>query len=161
MRHLSASEAMNSFQPVGLAIGVTLELLTTEEGGRTRPIGDSDYPPGGYRPNWGLPGMTPPQQTGGPVLCFEHIPVAPGDTLRAVIVPMFPDDVPAWRELVAGDALLMYDGTRIHGRAAVAWSVDTVNCPPPRGTPVMQTRLSDDDLKSFDAWAKGGPTPRP
>ena len=69
-RDLSASEAMNSFRPVGLTIGVDLEFLRTDEGGRARPIGGADYPPGGYRPNWGLPGMAPPEQTGGPVLCF-------------------------------------------------------------------------------------------
>lgn len=93
------------------------------------------------------------------MLCFGHVPAAPGDRLRAVIVPMFPDEVAGWRDLVAGDALVMYEGTRIYGRATVVWATEIGNTAPPRGTPVMGNRISDDHLTRFESWARGGPAP--
>ncbi|MCO8125850.1 hypothetical protein NHL50_01345 [Acidimicrobiia bacterium EGI L10123] len=93
----------------GFALGIELEVVKTEDGGRVNPIGGDDYPPMAYRPNWGLPGMTPPEQTGGPVLCFGHYPVSPGDRVRAVVVSMFPDRVPSWSDVRVGDVLPMYD----------------------------------------------------
>lgn len=95
------------------------------------------------------------------MLCFGHVPAAPGDRLRAVIVPMFPDEVPGWRDLVAGDPLVMYEGSRVCGRAMATWAVEIGDAPPPRGRPIMGNRLSEDDLTRFEWWAKGGPTPLP
>ncbi len=68
-----------------LAIGLDLTLLPTTEGGRSAAIRFET--PLGYRPNWGLPGMTGTDQTGAPVLCSSASPLAPGDSARAVIIP--------------------------------------------------------------------------
>ena len=134
-------------------------MVRTEDGGRQRPIGGDPYPPGGYRANWGLPGMEPGEQAGGPVLCFGHLPVSPGDTVRAVIIPMFPEHVGSWWDLTVGDHLLLYEGSRVCGRACVAWAITTESARSPRGTAVMQYRVTDDDLERFSAWARGGPVP--
>lgn len=130
-----------------LAVGVELTMLTTAEGGRHNPIGGDEYPPCGYRPNWGLPGMTPPEQTGAPVQCFGHFPVMLGDTLRAVLIPMFPEEVPGWHDLRGGEELPMYEGARVCGRATVVW-IRAVTLPLPESD---ATRLAE--------WAKGGHEP--
>ncbi len=130
-----------------LAIGVDLTVLTRAEGGRRNPIGGDGYTPCGYRPNWGLPGMTPPAQTGGPVQCFGHHPVLLGDTLRAVLIPMFPDEVPGWHDLRGGEVLPMYEGSRVCGRATVLW-IRAVTLP-----------LPEPDAARFAEWARGGPEP--
>jgi hypothetical protein len=132
----------------GYALGVDLQVVATEDGGRTKPIGIADeYPPMQYRPNWGLPGMAPPEQTGAPVVCFGSYPVLPGDTLRAVIIPMFPDRVGAWSFVEVGDPLLMYEGSRVCGRATVRWVRRS------------QHPVPESDQARFCDWAGGGPDP--
>lgn len=127
-----------------LAVGVELTVLTTAEGGRHNPIGGDGYPPCGYRHNWGLPGMTPPAQTGAPVQCFGHDPVELGDTVGAVLIPMFPDDVPGWHDLRGGEVLPMYEGSRVCGRATVIW-IEEVALP-----------LPATDAARFAEWARSG-----
>jgi hypothetical protein len=74
------------------AFGVLLRLTSTAEGGRRAPVlgGSAAEVRFKYRPDWGLRGMVPPEQAGAPVLGFDRTPVHPGDTVRAVIVPLFP-----------------------------------------------------------------------
>ncbi len=106
-----------------LALGIELHFVPTAEGGRKTAL------PGGcepvdrftYRPNWGLPGWVDGDQTGAPVLGFSRSDIQPGDDVRAVIVPMFPEDVPAWHDVAAGDVLRMYEGSRICGLGVVVW----------------------------------------
>lgn len=125
-----------------LAVGVELTLLTTAEGGRRNPIGGSEYPACSYRPNWGLPGMTPPEQTGAPVQCFGHYPVMLGDAVRAVLIPMFPQEVPGWNELRGGEILPMYEGSRVCGRATVVWITE------------VALPLPESDAAGFAQWAR-------
>ncbi len=129
-----------------LALGLTLRLLTTEEGGRTKPLGPSDgeYVKFQYRPNWGLPGMVGIDQVGAFVLWFGGFPVALGNTTRAVIVPFAPGSLPLWREVRPGDELRMFEGARVCGRAVVEWARRTQ-----RPVPV-------DDQGQYIAWAEGG-----
>ncbi len=131
----------------GFALGIELAFVKTEDGGRTNPIGGDIYTPLGYRPNWGLPGMTPPEQTGGPVLCFGRYPVHPGDRVRAVIIPMFPDRVPTWAAVAVGDVLPMYEGARVCGRGTVRWISQA------------QLPVSEHDHARFCEWTRGGPEP--
>ena len=110
------------------AFGLLLRLTTTAEGGRTTPLAggrgtDTRFE---YRPNWGLPGMTPPEQTGAPVLGFDQTSIAPGDTVRVVIVPPYPPMVQAWTQVQPGDDLPMYEGSRICGHGRVLWRRDTM-----------------------------------
>ena len=70
-----------------VAFGIDLRLTTTAEGGRRTPLlggwdRDQRF---NYRPNWGLPTMTLPEQTGAPVFAFSRRNIAPGETCRAVI----------------------------------------------------------------------------
>jgi hypothetical protein len=70
--------------------------------------------------------MTPPEQTGAPVLAFSLPKVHPGETARAVIMPIFPEIIPRWRcEVVVGVVLPMYEGTRVVGHGAVLWVAET------------------------------------
>jgi hypothetical protein len=129
-----------------LALGITLRLLTSEKGGRTKPLG----PPGGgyvkfqYRPNWGLPGVIGAEQVGALVLWLGRSPVALGDTTRAVIVPSLPGLLPVWRDARPGDELRMFEGPRVCGRAVVEWVKRT------------QRPIPDEDQDRFEAWAEGG-----
>jgi hypothetical protein len=61
-----------------------------------------------YRPNWGLPSMAPPEQSGAPVLAFSRDVVLPGESVHAVIVTLFPEMVAQWdREVTPGVSLPM------------------------------------------------------
>ncbi|WP_157537087.1 hypothetical protein [Nocardioides sp. Root190] len=106
-----------------LAIGIDLDFVSTAEGGRTTPLLGGADPENRftYRPNWGLPGWPDGDQTGAPVLGFAKADVEPGESTRAVIVPMFFEQVPAWLDVQPGDVLRMYEGSRICGRATVRW----------------------------------------
>lgn len=112
---------MDSFST--LALGIDLHLVPTSDGGRQTALkGGCDA--GNrftYRPNWGLPGWEDGEQTAAPVLSFSRSNIQPGDDVLAVIVPLFPAEVPAWRDLAVGDGLRMYEGPRICGRGAVLW----------------------------------------
>jgi hypothetical protein len=131
-----------------LAIGLDLTLVPTAEGGRSAPV--SFATPLGYRPNWGLPGMTGTDQTGAPVLCSSVSPLAPGDSARAVVIPLTDAHMVEWRLLDQGDKLRMFEGPRVCGHATVRWA-DNTSLPVP-GT----------DEARFRAWASSsddGPRP--
>lgn len=105
-----------------LAIGVDLALVPTAEGGRETPLlgGHAAGQRFTYRPNWGLPGWPDGEQTAALVLGFSRSNIAPGEQVRAIIVPLFVD-VAEWDNLQEGDALRMYEGARICGRARICW----------------------------------------
>jgi hypothetical protein len=136
-----------------LAIGIDLHLVPTAEGGRrTALLGGCD--PGSrftYRPNWGLPGWVDGEQTGAPVLGFSRSDIQPGDHARAVIVPIFPTEVPAWHDIAVSDVLGMYEGSRICGRGTVLW-VKPTTWRMPEDEEVRLTRwLAGDDAASHSA----------
>ena len=124
-----------------LAIGVDLELMSTQDGGRQRPL------PGGsevssrftYRPNWGLPGWPDVEQTAGPVLGFSRTDIRPGDRARAILATLFLDHVPAWWDVSAGDELRLYEGSRVCGLGRVRW-VEPATWPMPEAE---QSRLAE------------------
>jgi hypothetical protein len=106
-----------------LAIGVDLDLVSTEDGGRTTPL-RGGYAEGSrltYRPNWGLPHWPHGEQTAGPVLGFSRTNIHPGDCARAILVPLFLDHAPDWRDVGQGDDLRMYEGPRLCGQGRVRW----------------------------------------
>lgn len=106
-----------------LAIGIELRLVPTAEGDRQTPLLGGCEPENRftYRPNWGLPGWSDGEQTAGPVLGFSSTDIHPGDAARAVVVPLFAEQVPKWREISAGDTLRMYEGSRVCGHGSVVW----------------------------------------
>jgi hypothetical protein len=131
-----------------LAIGLDLTLVPTAEGGRKTPVLFTE--PLRYRPNWGLPGMTGTDQTGAPVLCSSTGTLAPGDSARAVIIPLTDWHMTEWRLLNEGDTLRMFEGPRICGHAVVRWSENT-------SRPIPGT-----DKNRFSAWANSSDDrPRP
>jgi hypothetical protein len=88
--------------------------------------------------------MTPPEQTGAPVLGFSTPTVAPGGTAYAVIATPYPDVVEQWRrEAVPGVVLPMYEGNRVCGHGTVLWRTD-VNLP-----------LSPEQETRFRRWLYG------
>ncbi len=108
-----------------LALGIELHLTPTSEGGRSKPLLDLAARRWAFRPNWGLPSMTPPAQTGAPVLAFSRDTVLPGESVYAVIATPFPELVDQWRlEVEPGVELAMYEGARIYGHATVIWRTD-------------------------------------
>lgn len=117
----------------GLAFGVLLRLTTTAEGGRQTPLtgGWGEEARFAYRPNWGLPGMTPPNQAGALVLGFDQRIIAPGDTTRVVIVPPFPPMMQEWDRVQPGADLPMYEGARVCGHGRVLWRRSTLVPLPP------------------------------
>jgi hypothetical protein len=128
-----------------LAFGLTLRLFTTEEGGRSRPIGhpDSEYVKFQYMPNWALPGMKGKEQIGAGVLWLGTYPVEPGETVRAVVVPLTSKSIPRWRVVAPGDELRLFEGKKVCGLATVEWVRST-------GRPVPES-----DQDRFVAWAQG------
>lgn len=106
-----------------LALGLDLQLVPTADGGRRTPLlgGSDEQHRFQYRPNWGLPGWPDGDQTAGRVLGFACSDIAPGDTVRAIIVAVFLENVLAWTSVRPGDELRMYEGSRICGRAVVRW----------------------------------------
>lgn len=140
--------ADNSPSDSWLAIGLDLTLVPAAEGGRSGPV--SLETPLGYRPNWGLPGMTGTDQTGAPVLCSSTNPLAPGDSARVVIIPLTDAHMVEWRLLGWGDKLRMFEGPRVCGYATVRWAENT-------SLPVPVT-----DQARFRAWASSSDDlPRP
>lgn len=110
-----------------LAFGLLLRLMTTEQGGRRTPLLGGSEPSVRfqYRPNWGLPHMGPPEQTGAPVLAFSKKDVRPGETVRVVIVPPYPQMVSEWARVDVGDELPMYEGLQVCARGTVRWRRNT------------------------------------
>ena len=96
-----------------------------------------------YRPNWGLPGWADGDQTAGPVLGFSHVNIQPGEDVRAVVVPLFPERVTAWREVEPRDTLRMYEGSRICGRGIVCWVEPAT------------WHMADDEQEHFAQWLSG------
>ena len=125
-----------------LAIGLDLTLVSTGQGGRSTPIRFTA--PLGYRPNWGLPGMTGTTQTGAPVLCSSASELAPGGTARAVIIPLTGTHLTEWRLPDPGDTLRMFEGPRICGHATVRWAATT------------HRPLPSADQARFCAWTTSG-----
>jgi len=109
-------------------IAFGLDLMLADEGGRSTPL------PGGhaadyqftYRPNWVLPGMTPPDQAGAPVLGFSRANLRPGDQSHAVIVALFGYKTTQWQDVHPGSVLPMYEGARVVGHGTVLWTQPTV-----------------------------------
>ena len=99
-----------------------------------------------YRPNWGLAGMTPPEQTAAMVFGFSAAPVVPGQVVRAVIVVLYPQTVQQWEEQVdIGSRLPMYEGSRVVGEGRVLW----------RSPAVLP--LDDQKASTFDSWLTSAP----
>ena len=131
-----------------LAIGLDLTLVGADAGGRRTTLLLSK--PFGYRPNWGLPGMTGTEQTGAPVLCSSPVTLEPGDSARVVIVPLTDYHLVEWRLLNRGDKLRMFEGPRVCGHGTVRWTETTIR-PLPVG-----------DEARFRTWAEsGGERPEP
>ena len=95
--------------------------------------------------------MTPPDQTGAPVLAFSRSDVAPGEEVSVVIVPPFPEMVPLWAEVEPGTELPMYEGVRVCGVGRVLWRSPT------------ELPLPEADEQRFLAWltAPHGGEPAP
>jgi hypothetical protein len=133
-------------EPVStLAIGIDLHVVSTADGGRQTPLLGGHAPENRfkYRPNWGLPGWADGEQTAAPVLGFLRVNIQPGENARAVLVPLFPEHVPRWREVQPGDALRMYEGSRICGRAVVRWIEPAT------------WHMPDDQQEHFAQWLSG------
>lgn len=131
-----------------LAIGLDLTLVPAAEGGRQTPLLVTE--PLRYRANWGLPGMTGTDQTGAPLLCSSAAALAPGDSARAVIIPLTDAHMSEWRLLDQGDRLRLFEGPRVCGHAIVRWSENT-------SLPVPST-----DTDRFSSWANSSDDrPRP
>jgi hypothetical protein len=47
---------------LALAVGIHLSLVSTADGGRSGPVLNLEGRHWSYRPNWGLPSMTPPER---------------------------------------------------------------------------------------------------
>lgn len=101
-----------------------------------------------YRPNWGLPSMTPPDQTGAPVFALSRDEVLPGEQVHAVIVTPFPGMVARWHlEAQPGVILPLYEGARICGHGSVLWS-----------TPITRP-LTAEVANRFRRWLSDPTTP--
>lgn len=99
------------------------------EGGRSTPLLNLTDRTWVYRPNWGLPSMIPPDQSGAPVLAFSRDRVGPGESAHAVIVTLFPEMVDQWNlEVEPGVVLPMYEGARVCGHGTVLWR-DNITLP--------------------------------
>jgi hypothetical protein len=126
-----------------LAFGVIVEFRSSENGGRLTPLlgGHAVDDRFTFRPNWGLPAMIPPEQTGAVVFGFDRSPINPGDTARAVIVVPYPEMVSQWTDQVTvGTRLPVYEGSRVFAEAIVEerWPV--------------RMPLSEADASRLDAW---------
>ncbi len=150
---LPALVAARTIDPVAsestYAYGVLLRLTTTAQGGRQTPLlggagRDARFQ---YRPNWGLPQMSAPEQTGAPVLAFSKANIHPGDEVRVVIVPPYPQMVSEWKQVAIGDVLPMYEGLRICGYGRVLWRRDT------------QLPVPEQDEERFRAWVLDSTAP--
>ena len=128
-----------------MALGLALRLTTTEAGGRQTPLlgGSAAEVRFRYRPNWGLPGMEPPEQSGAPVLAFSKETTEPGDEVRAVIVPLFPQMLGEWRKVRVGDVLPMYEGHRVCGHGRVMW------------VRALPEGIREQDETTFRHWVSG------
>lgn len=114
---------MDSFPAI--ALGIKLHLTPTAEGGRLNPLLNLPGRRWTYRPNWGLPSTTPPDQSGAPVLAFSRDRVLPGESVHAVIATVDPEMVEQSNlEVQPGVVLPMYEGARVCGHGTVIWRKD-------------------------------------
>lgn len=101
-----------------LALEIELYLVPAAQGGwRTSLLGvaslESASPTGRTGVLLSSPRATRPGGSGSRLLRGRH----PAKRhVLAVIVPLFPVEVPMRREVIAGDELRMYEGSRICGR---------------------------------------------
>lgn len=124
----SAREEVNAptisgMEPIGtIAIGVDLDFVSTAAGGRRTPLRGGRAPETRftYRPNWGLPGWAEGVQTAGPVLGFSRTEIRPGESARAILVPLFVAEYPEWLGVKEADVLRLYEGPRICAHGVVA-----------------------------------------
>jgi hypothetical protein len=87
--------------------------------------------------------MTPPDQSGAPVLAFSRENIAPGEDVRLVIVPPFPQMVSEWSHVQVGDELPMYEGAQVCGHGRILWRRET------------SLPLTTDDETRFRDWVQG------
>lgn len=96
------------------------------------------------RLNCGLPGMDPPEQVGAAVFGVSTEEVQPGDTVRVVVVPPYPPQVPDWGRVEPGAEISIYRGSRVCGQGEVSWRTDTV------------VPLPDAHTLAFTRWLEDG-----
>jgi hypothetical protein len=143
----------------GFAVGLELTLVPTSEGGRRSAV--ISGPGKSYRPNWGLPTMVPPDQTGAPVFAMSPAQLSPGERARAVILPPFPEIIPRWRREVVPDVVLpMYEGMRVVGHGRVLWVAETdlVVSAPDEARVIRWLAGGEDHVHG---WARSGCGDRP
>ncbi len=87
--------------------------------------------------------MTGVEQVGAPVLRFGKEPLAPGESARAVIIPLAPPSMDLWRQVKVGDDLRMFEGPQICGCGIVRWISE------------IERPIPDFDDKRFVDWADG------
>ncbi len=128
-----------------LVLGLDLPLASSEEGGRSTPIGGSDGPPRQffYRPDWALPDAQDGELLAGPVIAFSQPEVKPGDRLRAAILALVPHSFPDWERLDIGAVLAMHEGPRVCGHGTIEWK-RRVTLP-----------MTDEDESAVMAWLQG------
>lgn len=128
------------------AFGLSVRLRASADGGRRSAIEMTGESRLGYRPNWGLPSMTPPEQTGAPVYAFDRVKVEPGTAeVKAVILVPYPQMMPIWAaEVGPGADLPMYEGSRAVGVGKVLWR-RSAHYPP-----------TDAEASHYDSWLAGG-----
>jgi hypothetical protein len=135
---------------IRVVCGIELALVATEGGGRQAALLGGAGPgfEFKYRPNWGLPGMTPPEQSGAMVYGFSRHDIAPGSSCRAVIVQLVPETL-EWQQVREGLTLPCYEGNRVVAHGRVLWrelsstSATTTGPDGSRGwpaTPLTKTR---------------------
>jgi hypothetical protein len=122
-----------------LAIGLDLTAAPAAPGSHQTPLLVTQ--PLRYRANWRLPGMTGTGQAEAPLLWSSAFTLAPGDSARAVIIPLTDAHMSEWRLLGQGDRLRLFEGPRVCGDAVVRWSEST-------SFPVPST-----DTERFRTWA--------
>jgi hypothetical protein len=124
--------------PPWLAIGLDLTAIPADGRPQT-PLLVTE--PLHYRASWELPGLAGTSQAGAPLLCSSASTLAPGDSARAVILPLTGAHLSQWRLLSPGDQLRLLDGPQVRGHAVVRWSQNT-------SLPVPST-----DTNRFSLWA--------
>jgi hypothetical protein len=97
--------------------------------------------------------MTGTDQAGAPVLCSSVSRLAPGDSARAVVVPLTDTHLVEWRLLDQGDKLRMFEGSRVCGYATVRWAENTSH----PLDPVDEARFREWATSSDDRLRPGRP----
>lgn len=87
--------------------------------------------------------MQPPEQSGAPVLGFSKEDIEPGDEVRAVIMPLFPQMLGEWKRVRVGDVLPMYEGQRVCAHGRVLWVRQ------------LPSGWRDEDEAAFRQWVAG------